>query len=111
MGIAGRAFPGGRVLVRRDGALSRAAGRERNVGSALVQPGPTTTSGYHQVMRRSGAVRTDSAKTVGAESGLSSTAGAVAPCPDGPDDPGPPLPPPPAPTPAIGPPLPGVKGV
>ena len=47
------------------------------MGSALDQPGPTTTSGYHQVMRRSGAVSSESAKTGGAESGSSSTAGGM----------------------------------
>ena len=97
--ISGRTSPGGRGLVRRTGAGAPRVGRRTRAergGSALDQPGPTTTSGYHQVMRRSGAVSSESAKTGGAESGSSSTAGGMLLPPEEPDEPAPPLLVPPA---------------
>src|SRR5687767_13157653 len=67
-------------------------GRERNVDSAPGQPGLTTTSGYHQVIRRSAAVVAPRPDAVGAVTGSKNAAVGVPSPPDGPDVP--PLPPP-----------------
>src|SRR6187549_3457163 len=68
------------------------AGRERNVDSAPGQPGLTTTSGYHQVIRRSTAVAAPRPDAAGAVAGSKNAAAGAPSLPDGPD--APPLPPP-----------------